>query len=96
MNEFRESRGPLSSFFLKRERSYSHFKELPEVVLGARIEILSVESSPSAPPRLTAQTAPSVEAVWDVAQGFKVAAQPAQPAKPKVNVEETVKATSPR
>jgi hypothetical protein len=50
------------------------FKVLPEVVLAAGIEILPPEALPSEAPRLTVPTTPTVEAIWNAAQGLAVAA----------------------
>ncbi|NLX99670.1 MAG: hypothetical protein GXY83_26540 [Rhodopirellula sp.] len=50
------------------------FKVLPEVVLAAGIEILPAEALPSEAPRLTVPTTPTVEAIWNAAQGLAVAA----------------------
>jgi hypothetical protein len=50
------------------------FKVLPEVVLAAGFEILPAEAPPSEAPRLTVPTAPTVEAIWNAAQGLAVAA----------------------
>jgi len=54
------------------------FKERPEVALAAGIEMLPADAPPSEAPRLTAQTAPAWEAVWDAAQSLRVAA-PVEP-----------------